>query len=189
VFSDAEKEAIKRSWRLVIPIAETAADLFYRRLFELEPRYRQLFPADLSAQKRKLVRMLAFIVKSVDWAQSEWRDDVDPSEDLMLVVLALGRRHSQLYKIPSESYETVGNALFWTLEQGLGNALTPDVRDAWGRLYGLLAQTMQMGSVAEEEASLASAVQAQAVAEAALVAQLAHAGIDEARLGLSEDLS
>ena len=40
-----------------------------------------------------------------------------------------------------------------------------------------------------EEASLAAAAQAQVAAEAALVSQLAQAGIDEARLGLSEDLS
>lgn len=190
MFSDAEKEAIKKSWRLVIPIAETAADLFYRRLFELEPAYRQLFPDDMTAQKRKLVRMLAFIVKSVDWVEEQWRDDIDPSEDLMLVVLALGRRHSHLYKIPPDSYDQVGSALLWTLEQGVGDALTPPVRDAWARLYGLLAQTMQMGSAtAVDEANLTGAVQAQATAEAALVGQLAQAGIDEDRLGMSEDLS
>ena len=66
MFSDSEKDIVLRSWRLVVPIAETAADLFYRRLFELKPEYRSLFGEDMSAQKRKLVRMLAFIVRSME---------------------------------------------------------------------------------------------------------------------------
>jgi len=64
MITDQQKVAILESWKMVVPIAETAADLFYRRLFELEPSYRELFPEDLTEQKRKLVKMLAFIVKA-----------------------------------------------------------------------------------------------------------------------------
>ena len=145
MLSDADKQHIVRTWRLVVPIAETAADLFYRRLFELEPEYAKLFPSDMAGQKGKLVKMLAFIVKSVDWAQDQWAEDVDPEEDLCLVVLALGRRHASLYRIPEASYATVGEALLWTLDQGLGQAFTPEVRQAWAKLYGLLATTMKLG--------------------------------------------
>jgi hypothetical protein len=51
MINDVEKRHIKRSWKLVIPIADTAADLFYKRLFELEPRHRELFPANMAKQK------------------------------------------------------------------------------------------------------------------------------------------
>ena len=148
MLTDEEKKLIVNSWRLVVPIAETASDLFYNRLFELGPHYKSLFPDDMSAQKRKLVTMLQFIVKSMDWMQEEWQAEIDPEDDLALVVLAMGRRHTTLYKIPDESYDSVGEALLWTLEQGLGQAFTDDVRAAWTHLYGVLATTMKLGGKA-----------------------------------------
>ena len=86
MISDAEKAAISDSWRLVLPIAETASDLFYKKLFELRPDYRRLFPEDMTAQKRKLLAMLSFVVKSLDWPESAWRDTVSEEDDLRLVV-------------------------------------------------------------------------------------------------------
>lgn len=149
-----QRQAIRRSWQLVTPIAETAADLFYQRLFELEPGYRALFPGDLAPQKRKLLAMLAFIVRTVDWPDEAWQDAVAAEDDLMLVVLALGRRHAVLYEVPDESYDTVGAALLWTLDFGLGEAFTREVREAWTRVYGLLARTMKMGRCAHGEGSV-----------------------------------
>ena len=187
MLSEADRRLVRSSFRLVVPIADTAADLFYKRLFELKPEYKMLFVGDIAAQKRKLVRMLAFIVKSLDYSDSQWRDDVPPEQDLMLVVLALGRRHSDLYRIPSESYAVVGEALIWTLDYGLGEAFTQEVRAAWTRLYTLLAQTMRLGSTAvDREGALRGALQADRQGEEALLVSLAEAGIDEARLGTEE---
>ena len=134
-----------------MPIADTAADLFYRKLFELRPEYRALFAGDMSSQKRKLVAMLSFIVRSLDWPDEAWREEVAEESDLFLVVLALGRRHTDLYKVPDEGYAAVGEALLWTLDYGLGKAFTPPVREAWGLVYRLVSMTMKMGrfSVAE----------------------------------------
>ena len=153
MLTEAHKQAIRRSWQLVEPIGETAADLFYKRLFELAPAYRQLFPDDLAPQKRKLLAMLKFIVRAMDWSDDAWRDTVDVDEDLFLVVLALGRRHVDLYHVPDASYDAVGAALLWTLDYGLGEAFTTETRDAWARVYGLLAQTMKMGRCARGEGS------------------------------------
>ncbi|MFZ5895887.1 MAG: globin domain-containing protein [Myxococcota bacterium] len=190
MFTDEEKKAILGSWRLVVPIADTAADLFYRRLFELRPEYRRLFPDDMSGQKRKLVKMLAFVVKSLDWMDEQWKDSVAPNEDLMLVVLALGRRHSALYNIPDESYGVVGEALVWTLDYGLGDAFTPQVKAAWIRLYTYVATAMRMGGTAvEPQTDLVSAEEAQRHGSVALMSQQQEVGIDEARLGMSEELS
>ena len=179
MITETEKDAIRRSWKLVVPIGETAADLFYKRLFELRPEYRALFPDDLKAQKRKLIQMLAFIVKSLTWPEAAWREDVPPDEDLLLVVLALGRRHSELYKIPAESYGTVGEALVWTLDYGLGEAFTPEVRDAWLHVYTLLAKTMNMGSKMADRDVMASRQRALELGEQALRS-------DQDRLGLVE---
>jgi hemoglobin-like flavoprotein len=153
LLTDAQKAAIRRSWQLVLPIADTAADLFYKRLFEVAPGYRRLFPEDMAPQKRKLLSMLAFVVRTLDWDEVSWKDSVSSDDDLMLVVLALGLRHAELYKIPDESYDAVGQALLWTLDYGLGEAFTSEVRDAWTRVYGLLAQTMKMGRCAHGEGS------------------------------------
>lgn len=154
MLSGAHKAAIKRSWELVVPIADTAADLFYKRLFELAPQYRRLFEQDLAPQKRKLLAMLQFIVKSMDWPAEAWRESVDVENDLFLVVLALGRRHSELYAVPDASYDAVGAALLWTLDYGLGEAFTEEVKEAWTRVYTLLATTMKMGRLAVGEGSV-----------------------------------
>ena len=142
----AEKQMIVSSYRLVAPISETVGDLFYRRLFETRPQYRTLFPEDMSKQKRKLMTMLAFIAECLDWADEEWRQDIRPDEDLFLVVLALGRRHHVLYKIPDDAYGPVGTSLLWALEHGLGEAFTGDVRRAWSKLYSVLATSMRLGA-------------------------------------------
>lgn len=188
MLTEVHKALIQKSWRLVVPISETAADLFYKRLFEIRPEYRRLFPDDMMAQKRKLLRMLAFIVKSLDWADSQWRDEVSPDEDLMLVVLALGRRHTELYKIPEESYGAVAEALLWTLDYGLGEAFTEEVRAAWTSVYTILAATMKMGcQTFDPTTSMNVRDAAMRIGEEALLEGMAAAGIDDARMGFPEE--
>jgi hemoglobin-like flavoprotein len=153
MLTEIQRASIRRSWQLVVPIGDTAADLFYKRLFELRPAYRRLFPEDMAPQKRKLLAMLAFIVRTLDWDEAGWKDPVEADHDLFLVVLALGLRHAELYQVPDESYDVVGQALLWTLDYGLGEAFTTEVRDAWARVYGLVAQTMKMGRCAHGEGS------------------------------------
>lgn len=150
MLSSREKQLVRDSWRLVVPIKETAADLFYRRLFELKPDYKAYFGDDLVSQKRKLIVMLSFIVNSLDFPESAWCEDISEADDLFLVVLALGRRHSELYRIPDESYDVVGDALLWTLDYGLGDAFKPGVRAAWKRVYEVVAHTMKLGGAALE---------------------------------------
>jgi hemoglobin-like flavoprotein len=145
LLTDTDKAVVRATWRLVEPIGDTAADLFYRRLFELEPAYKPLFKTDLIAQKRKFIAMLGFIVKSLNWADASWREEIDPESDLFLIVLALGRRHRELYRIPDEAYSAVREALLWTLDYGLGEAFTPEAQSAWRRLYDLVAMTMKLG--------------------------------------------
>jgi hemoglobin-like flavoprotein len=121
---------VQGSFRQVVPIAGTAADLFYARLFETAPEVRALFPSDLADQKRKLIQMLAIAVNGLmdlDMIEPALRD--------------LGRRHGR-YGVTPRDYEVVGAALLWTLAQGLGDAFTPEVEAAWAETYGLLSGLM-----------------------------------------------
>ena len=127
-------DLVQSSWAKVAPIAPTAASLFYGKLFDLDPELRPLFKSDLTDQGRKLMQMLALAVRGLS--------------DLDLLVPAvedLGRRHLG-YGVRQKDYDTVGSALLWTLEQGLGEEFTPEVRTAWTQAYTLLAQTMQQAA-------------------------------------------
>jgi hemoglobin-like flavoprotein len=180
MITDNDKAALRRTWKLVVPIADTASDLFYKRLFELRPDYAALFSGDLRAQKRKLVQMLAFIVKSLDWPESAWRDTVSAEEDLFMVVLALGRRHKDLYRVTDESYTVVGEALLWTLDYGLGPAFDDDARAAWLHVYQVVSTTMRMGAaMTDGKAALDARARSQALGEAALAAERRKYGLDE----------
>ncbi|MEO8185694.1 MAG: globin domain-containing protein [Deltaproteobacteria bacterium] len=181
MITEADKEHIRRSWKLVVPIAETAADLFYKKLFELKPDYRGLFPEDMAGQKSKLVRMLSFIVKSLDFPESAWREEVSEAEDLLLVLLALGRRHQALYHVPREAYGSVGEALLWTLDYGLGEAFTPPVRAAWTMVYKAVSTTMILSAAAlEPDRPLEAAF---GVGQAAIESRLKVIGMDEIKSG------
>ena len=130
---------VQDSFKQVVPIAETAAQLFYARLFELDPDLELLFKGNLTEQGRKLMQMLALAVNSLD-----------RMEQLLPAVESLGRRHVT-YGVRDKDYETVGRALLWTLHKGLGEAFTPDVEAAWGKVYATLASAMQTASVTEAE--------------------------------------
>jgi hemoglobin-like flavoprotein len=129
-----QKELVQSSFAKVAPIAGQAADLFYNRLFEIDPSLRAMFPADMKEQKIKLMQMLTAAVKGLD-----------NLETLVPVVRQLGARHTG-YGVTEEHYGTVAAALLWTLEKGLGEAFTPETKEAWVVVYGILAATMQEGA-------------------------------------------
>ena len=122
---------VQESWQHVLPIRGTAAELFYTRLFSLDPALRPLFPDDMTEQRQKLMAMISTAVSGLDRVDT-----------LVPAVQDLGRRHAA-YGVKNEYYATVGAALLWTLEKGLEDAFTPDVKDAWTAAYTLLSSTMK----------------------------------------------
>jgi len=141
VLTPAQKTLVQETFAAIAPIADDAAVLFYRRLFELDPSLEKMFKGDMAVQRRALMQMLAVAVKGLDRL-----------DQLVPAVKDLGRRHAG-YGVADEHYATVGSALLWTLETGLGDAFTPDVKDAWATVYGILATTMQ--EAAKEPALIA----------------------------------
>lgn len=122
---------VQETWKQVLPIADEAAALFYGRLFELAPSYRQLFTTDQEEQGRKLMQMITMAVNGL------------PKLDTIVpAVEELGRRHVK-YEVTEVMYDTVGAALLWTLGQGLGDKFTPAVEEAWTETYNSLAEVMK----------------------------------------------
>jgi hemoglobin-like flavoprotein len=131
-----EISLVQESWREVLPIKEAAAELFYGKLFELDPKLRGLFRGDMNEQGRKLMAMINTAVAGLGRL-----------EEVVPAVQGLGRRHVA-YGVKDDDYGTVATALVWTLETGLGAAFTPPVKAAWVKAYTLLADTMKAAAAA-----------------------------------------
>jgi hemoglobin-like flavoprotein len=126
---------VKESWTRFEPQAEQSASYFYEKLFELDPEAAPLFArTDMEAQGRKVMQMFAEIVRILD-----------RPEALVNEVADLGRRHVH-YGVQDHEYDSVGTALLWTLERGLGPAFTPEVRNAWTEAYALVAALARRGA-------------------------------------------
>ena len=126
-----QQNLIKESFGMVAPIADQAAQIFYARLFELDPSLQRLFAAtDMEAQRKNLMQTLAVVVKSIDKL-----DTIVPA------VQALGGRHAG-YGVTPEMFGTVGQALIDTLAVGLGDAFTPECRNAWVDAFTILSGVM-----------------------------------------------
>jgi hemoglobin-like flavoprotein len=135
-------ELVQSSFARVAPIADTAAALFYTRLFELDPSLRLMFKGDMAEQGHKLMTTLKVVVNGLTRLDA-----------LVPAVQALGRRHGG-YGVTDEHYDTVAEALLWTLHQGLGEYFTPDVATAWSTAYGILADVMKAAAAEVDEAML-----------------------------------
>lgn len=122
---------VQNTFKMVLPIKETAAKLFYDRLFALDPELRPMFKGDMAEQGRKLMTVLATAV-----------GNLEKLDEILPTVQALGEQHAE-FGVKPEHYNTVGEALIWTLEQGLTDSFTTEVKEAWVAVYGALSGVMQ----------------------------------------------
>ena len=121
---------VQDTFRYIVPVADLAAELFYKRLFELDPKLEPLFTGDMGEQGGKFMRTLATLVAGLEDFEA-----VAPS------LRALGRRHADYGAEPAH-YETLATALLWTLEQAMGEVFTDVVKEAWTAADRTLAATM-----------------------------------------------
>ncbi len=126
-----QKALVKQSFEAVLAIEETAAALFYNRLFELDPSLRPLFKGDMKTQGKKLMATLKVCVVGLHRL-----------DQILPAVQALGRRHVD-YGVEDVHYDTVASALLWTLEKGLGEQFTPECREAWIEVLDLISGVMK----------------------------------------------
>jgi len=139
--TEEQKTLVQDSWEKVVPISETAAELFYARLFELDPELKPLFAsADMKEQGKKLMLMITTAVRGLD-----------KLDELVGAIQAMGKRHVG-YGVKAEHYDTVGSALLDTLEKGLGEAWSPGHKEAWALTYTTLAGVMKDAAYGSEAA-------------------------------------
>jgi len=69
---------------------------------------------------------------------------------LVPVLQALGERHAEYGVMPNQ-FPVVGEALMWTLEQGLGEAWTPILKSAWSEAWKQLVAVMRPALIAASE--------------------------------------
>jgi len=129
-----DQSLVRDSFAKVEPITPQAAAMFYDRLFVLDPSLKPLFKSDMNEQGRMLMAMIGTVVANLG-----------NLETIIPAVQDLGRRHAT-YGVQPRHYETVGAALLWTLEQGLGDAFTQPVKAAWTEAYTVLSSVMQKGA-------------------------------------------
>ena len=124
-------ELVQSSFAKVEPIAEQAAEIFYGKLFEADPKLKPLFKGDMKEQGAKLMTMIATAVNGLN-----------NLDKIVGAVQDLGKRHKG-YGVTAEMYDTVGGALIDTLAAGLGDDFTDEVKEAWIETYTVLATTMK----------------------------------------------
>lgn len=139
MLTEIQIKLVQESFTEVAKISDTAAKLFYNRLFELRPELRSLFKKDLETQGKMLMQTLATAVASLK-----------SLDKLVPVLQDMGRKHAT-YNVKDEDYNTVAEALLWTLGKGLGSAFTEEVKEAWTAVYMLIANVMK--EAAKEQVS------------------------------------
>ncbi len=136
-----QKMLVQQSFEKVLPIADTAADIFYKKLFEYDPALKALFKKPMVEQGKVLMATLKVAVKSLD--------DID---GLVGVLQKLAERHKG-YGVKIDDYTPVGNALLYTLKTGLGDAFTPELKQAWIAVYKTIADVMRSHAYSSFDAS------------------------------------
>ncbi len=135
--SAEECQLVQASFAQVDSVADRLAAMFYQRLFELDPTLAPLFKVDMTTQGTRFMEKLAIAVKGL-----EDLDEIAP------FVETLGRRHGG-YGVKRKDYDTVCDALLWSLEQHLGPAFGDDVKAAWTAAYDALSTMMIAAAAAQ----------------------------------------
>jgi nitric oxide dioxygenase len=128
--SPEQTAAVRSSFAQVVPFADVAGMLLFQRIFELAPQARPMFAADIAPQAKRTIAAVQTLV-----------ENLDAPDQVASLLRDLGARHAG-YGVVPEHFPVVGEALLWTLEQGLGDAFTADVREAWAALWTVVAATM-----------------------------------------------
>ncbi len=134
--SPLERELVQQSFPKVEAMGDAAAEMFYNKLFELDPDLQSLFKGDMQKQGRKLLAMLKSVV-----------DSLDNFGEMITTVGSLGARHASS-GVKEEDYGTFAEALLWTLEQALKDEFTFELRGAWIAVYMRMADSMKAGAAA-----------------------------------------
>jgi hemoglobin-like flavoprotein len=128
--TEDQARIVQSTWRAVLPVGDTFAELFYGRLFALDAGLRPLFKDDLVEQGRNLTAMLSVAAANIG-----------RTERISMALRNLGKRHVA-YGVRPEHFGTVEDALLFALEHALIDVFTPDVKAAWQAAFRKLSSLM-----------------------------------------------
>ena len=133
--SQLQVELLESSFELVKPRANDFVNSFYNHLFSDYPAAKPLFAhSNMSEQGNKLLASLVFVVENLKKPGA-----------LTEALKGLGARHVKYGALP-EHYPLVGNTLLKTFEEYLGDAWTPQTKQAWVDAYGVITEVMLDGA-------------------------------------------
>lgn len=121
---------VKNSWSYVITNSEQAGELFYQKLFETAPHLKHMFKSDMKNQAQKLISMVTVVITKLD-----------KLDQILPEVKALSKRHVN-YGVNKSHFTPVVSSLLWTLEQGLSERWTPQLKAAWVEVLELISNAM-----------------------------------------------
>jgi methyl-accepting chemotaxis protein len=133
--SPQQVDLVQRSWRSVLPVGDTFAELFYGKLLALDASLGKLFKDDPVEQGRNLTAMLSVAVGSLAYP-----------ERITFALRQLGKRHAA-YGVMPEHFEVAEEALLFALEHALIDVWTSELESAWRAGYRFFATTMQAGAI------------------------------------------
>jgi hemoglobin-like flavoprotein len=138
----SQQQLVWTTFAKLAVMPEVAGALFYERLFAANPNFRPLFKNDMRIQGVKLMTMLALVVYNLP----------EPGK-VLPAIRELAVRHVA-YGVRLADYESVREALLWTLQQVLGKDFTPAVQEAWTVCYDGLADEMKAAAGVSQHSSL-----------------------------------
>lgn len=126
----AQKRLILNSFVRLEPALDLVAQLFFLKLFRLDPGLRKKFdgPVEMQARKFSAGAKLAMI-------------SLGHEDGLAPTLKLLGTRHRQM-GIRARHYRTMSRALIWTLERSLDKSFDRDTRDAWNTMLAHFTKVM-----------------------------------------------
>ena len=135
-------ELVKSTWSLAAALDPVVVgEIFYNRLFEITPQVKPMFRNLMPEQSKKLLAMINYVINKLD-----------KLDDILDEVAKLAQRHVN-YGVKPEHYTSVGQALLWTLEKGLGENWNSEVKEAWSSCYQILSGAMISATGCSEQSA------------------------------------
>lgn len=125
-----ERSLVREAWEGCRAAPGDFAAELYGRLFELAPPVAQLFPGDMTQQRRRLTATLEEAV-----------DLLEQPEQLILLLRASGVRHL-FYRVDYDHFGLLAAATRATLVDRLGDRFDDAHAAAWDRFYAAMTAVM-----------------------------------------------
>jgi len=107
---------------------------FYSHLFQDHPELRKLFPEDTGQQTRHFLGAFTLSI-----------ENLDRPELFRQTLIRMGQRHTT-YGVEVEHYPLVREALIAAVRDVGGEAITPEIADAWREGIDAISQIMIEGA-------------------------------------------